>query len=268
MHILKFTQTTEPPETLFCYETLGWNDNGYPSAQYFTIEETLGFRSIVPQGISEILYETIGFNDAYLNSYDLYLYETIGFNDGGDESLVVYIFETIGFNEDGDGDLDYLSLYCPETIGFGDPGYNYIYDEHDITFTWKTRTNADPLYGYGATGYGLNTGYGDGNASNLVSFEIHIWKIDGPSTNRYLDNGLDTGGVEYDDRLTVQTITITDTNDPDADASYTLTVANNKSYNGGDFLYNMEVEIFVEDDNGVYSFPAVIVLDDWVVLHE
>jgi hypothetical protein len=46
-----------------------------------------------------------------------------------------------------------------------------------------------------------------------------------------------------------------------------LTVANNKSFNGGDFLYDMEVEIFVKDSNGVYSFGKMIVADDWIVPH-
>lgn len=264
MHILKFVQDTEPPTEYFItlYETIGFVESGYVSESSTTLSETIGFRDVVPGGISEICYETIGFNYSNIFGFDIQLEETLGFNDGSDESLVVYIAETIGWSDTNEWELG-DSVIIAETIGFGLSGFNYITDEHDITFTWRTRTK-DAATGYGATGYGVNVSYGDGDATGYSSFEIHIWKVGGAESNRYLDTD---PANEFDDRLTKQTITIADVGDPDANASYTLTVANNKSYNGGEFLYEMEAEVFVKDSNGVYSFGKMIVLEgDGVVV--
>ena len=436
MHILKFTLNSEPPETLFIYETIGFGDTLIPSGYYISYSETIGFRDVVPGGISELLLESIGFSDIPLISYTKILYESIGFNDGGDETLVVYCGETIGLSDGGEypDELD-NSFYLKETIGFNDSGYNYILNEHDITFTWRTRT-ADPTYGYGATEYGNIVSYGDGlpqtqyievlhtltnpgaetgdttgwtnetgslavrtgspdpysgsyyfygganvetiasqeidlitdgvsatdidneilyfnlsaycasysesdqgqliirykdnskveistdentlssvtpdqtwvkrginkspipantryidvilrcvriagtnndayfddiecytcNDSNtLTHFEIHIWKFDGPDTNRWLNSDPVN---EFEDRLTKEVIFITDSDDPDLDATYTLTVANNKSLNGGVFLYDIEAEIFVRRGDGVYSFPKIIKTDHFAVDNE
>ena len=265
MHVLKFTQETGEPSDILLDETIGFNDSVSIPSTGVTYTETLGFRAIVPEGISVIVYETIGFDDGTpLISYYINLWETVGFNDGADESLKVYVFETIGFNDSVAQDLDNQVL-CNESIGFGISGYHEMYVEHDITFSWRTRTNADPTYGYGASEYGAVVSFGDGDASNLSSFEVHIWKIDGPETNRWL-NSNPTG--EFDDRLTKQVITIADTDDPDADASYTLTIANNKSFSGGVFTSDLEVEIFVKDSNGVYSFPKIIKTNTLKVDHE
>lgn len=263
MHILKFTQDTTPPETIYCYETIGFGDNLSITGSSVNLQETIGFRALIPEGGSEFCYETIGFGDNLLPAISLLLYETIGFNDCADESLVVYCFETIGFSESMLGEQGDFVLR--ETIGFNEGGYNELYAEHDITFTWRTRTNSYPAYGYGASEYGEVISYGDGDASNLVSFEIQIWKIGGPESNRYLNS---SPAGEYDERLLVQSISIVDTDDPDANATYTLTIANNKTLNGGDFLSGMEVEVFTKDSNGVYSFPAVIVANELRVNHE
>jgi hypothetical protein len=105
MHILKFTQTTEPPETIYCYETIGWNDSGIVSEISFSVNETIGFRDVIPQGINELITETLGFGDSYILGFSVELEETIGFNDGGEETLVVYCFETIGWGDATDWEL-------------------------------------------------------------------------------------------------------------------------------------------------------------------
>jgi hypothetical protein len=265
MHVLKFILGGEPPETIYCDETIGFNETLTVSGSSLTLYETIGFRDVIPGGINELLYETIGFSDEDLMlTYDIEIYDTIGFQDGGDETLVVYCSEIIGFNDSIEQELS-NNIFCVETIGFGDSGYQYLYNEHDITFTWRTRTNADPTYGHGGAEYGGVVSYGDGDAANLVAFEIHIWKLGGPDTNRWLNSD---PAEEFDDRLTKQVITIADTGDPDADASYTLTIANNISFSGGVFTAELEAEIFVKDDNGVYSFPKIIVTDSFKVYHE
>lgn len=265
MHVLKFTLGGEPPESIFCDETIGFGDSLWVSETSLTIYETLGLRDVIPDSTFEVCYETIGFGeDDIILRYEIVLYDTIGFHDSADESLKVYCAETIGFGDSLDQDLD-NHIMCIETIGFGISGYHEMYVEHDITFTWRTRTNSNGAYGYGASEYGAIVSYGDGDAANLASFEIHIWKVGGPDSNRYLDS--DPAG-EFDERLTKQVIPIVDTGDPDADATYTLTIANNKTYGGGVFTSDIEAEIFVKDENGVYSFSKIIITDTLKVNHE
>lgn len=260
MHVLKFTQETGEPSGIFLDETIGFGDSVTNFEFSITYYESIGFNDIVPQGISEILYETIGFNESQpvFTSY-IACEETIGFDDSSDETLKVHCEETIGFDDDAIQDLA-LDILCNETIGFDESGYGLLINaEHDITISWRTRTNADATYGYGGAEYGSIVSYGDGDADNLASFEVHIWQVGGPDSNRYLNSN---PAGEFDERLTVQTITINDTGDPDADASYTLTIANNKSWNGGTFLSEMEVEVFVKDSDDIYSWPKIIVVED------
>lgn len=264
MHLLKFTIGGEEPESLYCDETIGFNDSSIISETSITLDETIGFRDVIPEDASLTVYETIGFAESLILSYDIDVSDTIGFNASSDETLKVYMEETIGFNDSIEQELS-NDITCIETIGFDVGGYNEIYNEHDIIFSWRTRTNSYPAYGYGASEYGEIVSYGDGDADNLVSFEIHLWKVGGPDSNRYL-NSDPTG--EFDERLTKQVISIADTGDPDADASYTLTIANNKSFNGGVFLPEIEAEIFVKDSNGVYSFSKIIITDTLKVYHE
>ena len=265
MHALKFTIGEGESSGIFLDETIGFQDSGTPSGYSLTASETLGFRAIVPEVTDVSVYETIGFAEGdYIISYDIEINETIGFHDSSDEALKVYIAETIGFNDSVIQGLA-LDIKCIETIGFEIGGYHEIYEEHDITFTWRTRTSSDPSYGYGGAEYGNVVSYGDGDADNLTSFEIHLWKVGGPDSNRYLDSN---PADEFDDRLTKQVLSIVDTGDPDADANYTLTIANNKSWNSGAFLSDIEAEIFVKDSNGVYSFSKIIITDTLKVDHE
>jgi len=259
MHLLKFTlEGGEPPSTIYCDETIGFGDSLSVVSTSLEIFETIGYYSIFPEGINEFIIDTIGFGESYpILSHDYEVYDTIGFYDSGDESLIVYCDDTIGFDDDVTQELS-NNVNCVETIGFNEITSHEIYLEYDIIFTWRTRTNSYPGYGYGAAEYGSFNSYGDGNASNLAAFEIHIWKVGGASSNRYL-NSNPVG--EFSERLLVQSIPIVDTNDPDADATYTLTAANNKSLNGGVFLPEVEAEVFVKDSNGLYSFPKIIVVD-------
>ena len=265
MHVLKFTQGEDTGDR-FLNETIGFGENITQIEQTVFFYETIGFRAIVPGTTEVSVYDTIGFGDGpIILSYDIYCFDTIGFNDTADEALNVFCYDTIGFNDDVSHELDWLDVTCIETIGFNDGGQNEIYDEHDITFTWRTRTNSYPSYGYGGAEYGNLVSYGDGDAAGLDEFEIHIWRVGGPDSNRWLNSN---PAGEFDDRLTVQSITINDTDDPDADASYTLTIANNISWNGGTFLPDVEVEVFVKDTSGVYSFAKIIITETLIVDHE
>lgn len=258
MHLLKFISDGTAPTTIYCDETIGFGDLLSFDGEVLFLYETIGYQARSPEGIAEIVYDTIGFGEEYPILFHNYeVFETIGFHDSADETLVVYCDDTIGFNDIVTQELT-DNVNCLETIGFDEVTSHQIYQEFDIVFTWRTRTNSYPAYGYGASEYGNIVSYGDGNASNLAAFEIHIWRVGGASSNRYL-NSNPVG--EFSERLLVQSIPIVDTNNPDADAIYTLTIANNKSLNGGVFLPEVEAEVFVKDSNGLYSFPKIIVVD-------
>ena len=263
MRVLKFLQDTEPPETIVCDETIGFGDLLIVSETSVFFYDTIGFSDKIPQGINEIVYETIGFGDLYITSTDILLYETIGFHDSSDESLKVLCIESIAFNDSIEQDLT-LDITCTESIGFGIGGFHEMYIEHDIIFSWRTRTK-DNIYGYGRSEYGSNTSYGDGDADGLATFEVHVWKLGGPESNRWLNSN---PAGEYDDRYHKEVINIVDTGDPDANATYTLTIANNKSYSGGIFISDFEVEVFVKNSDGVYSYPKIIITDTLKVPHE
>lgn len=265
MHILKFT-TGEISDVIILRETIGFNDSFRFSEVSVFLYESIGFRARTPSDIFYIdCLDTIGFNETGpILTYAVDCYETIGFYDAGDESLNVFCYDSIGFNDISE-EIFTRNVECYETIGFDIRGYyEVITDEHDITFTWRTRTNIVP-YGYGRAGYGDVVGYGDGNASNLVSFELQIWRVGGPESNRYLNTN---PAGEYNQRLTKQVIPIVDTDDPDADATYTLTAADNKTFSGGDFTYELEAEIFTKDENGVYSFSRIILTNSLKINHE
>lgn len=265
MHVLKFTLGggEGPGLDVFIDETIGFAETLSIASFSVNVEDTIGLRGLPVEIKFENVEETIGFNDSVVDGFEVILEENIGFNDSADETLFVYITESIGF-----GDVEQHGLAnivnCNETIGFDISGYNIIDNPHDITFTWRTRTNSNPSYGYGGSEFGAIVSYGDGDASNLVSFEIQIWKPNGPVNTRYLD-GTTPNNV---DRLAKYVITITDTDDPDADATYTLTAANNISISGGEFSDQLEIEVFVKDTSGTYSFAKALLTDTLKVYHE
>jgi len=265
MHVLKFTLEggEGPGLDVVIDESIGFGETLSIASSSVLVEDTIGLRGIPVEIKFEEITETIGLGDSSESAFSVLLEETIGLNDSGDDTFNVYLVETIAFNDTVERALS-NNITCNETIGFDLTGYNIIDNPHDITFTWRTRTNVDPSYGYGAAEYGAIVSYGDGDASNLVSFEIHIWKPNGPSNSRYLD-GTTPNNV---DRLTKQVITITDTGDPDADATYTLTAANNVSFSGGVFSDQVEIEVFVKDSNGTYSFAKALLTDALKVYHE
>lgn len=256
MRVLKFTQTTEAPTTIFCYETIGFGDGLSIGESSVLISDSIGFRDVIPVGEQfENLIETMGFDDSFVLLAPLNLVDTIGFNDSGDQTGTVTCFETIGLN---DGYTDsFNEPFCVETIGFhsggessGGTGF------YDIIFTWFTRSS-DNLAGYGASEYGANLSYGEGN-TNLTAFELHFWG-GRPENNRILDEG---EGAVMAGRFLHLIIPIADSSDPDADATYTLTAATNIALGDNlQFRYNMAVEIYVQNADGVFSYPKYIYVD-------
>lgn len=258
MHVLKFTSEggTGPGLDVVIYESIGFAETLAVASSSVSVEDTIGLRGLPIEIKFEDVTETLGLGDSVTSAFEVFLEETLGLNDSGDDSFNVYLVETIGFDDESDLTLANI-INCNETIGFDISGYNIIDNPHDITFTWRTRTNANPAYGYGGAEYGAIVSYGDGDADNLDEFEIQIWKPNGPNNTRYLD-GTTPNNV---DRLAKYTITITDTGDPDDDAVYTLTSANNISISGGEFSDQLEIEVFVKDTNGTYSFAKALLTD-------
>jgi hypothetical protein len=125
-----------------------------------------------------------------------------------------------------------ITIQIEEHIGFAETFSSY--KTLNYSLTWRTRTKK-LNYGYGTAGYGDAVSYGDGDVtSELAKFRVKVIRL------------------SDDELLRTDDITISDTTDPDADASYTYTVAMNESDNGY-YEPNIRFEVYQIDINNNVS---------------
>ena len=243
MKIFKFTVggSGELPTTYYLNEIIGFNDTfSFKQTYYSEFIESIGFSDQLVMGT--VFYnisfsDTIGFGENLTLVLPETLEENIGFNDNMYQPFYVANLESIGFNDEVSPRMIY-SITLEENIGFVEVGNAYKTVGYKIT--WRTRTR-NPSFGYGGAEYGANVSYGDGNASDLYSFRVKVYRTSDSQLLRNLD------------------IVITDTDNPDDDAEYIYTSAYNISDNGY-FEPNLTFEVYqIDTDSNVSPVNNIII---------
>lgn len=249
-------------------ETVGFNDTiNVIAGLYVEINETVAFNDESEMyGLLEVLTEDVGFNESLGNDIWEHISATAGFGD----SLVLDGFEsledTVGFQdepyEDGTSDqfetvgfddelvVDLFTFDFGEDLEFRDYAYIHKIEEYNFVFKWKAAYNlSQHPYGFGASIYGDNVSYGDDpSSSDLAYYSIIMGDVVHPGLRPY-------PSADYYRCLRVhRQVTISDSGDPDAYATYTLTPTDNKLMNDfGIFFHSFWVEVFVRDTSGRWS---------------
>ena len=206
MKVLKFTVggSGELPTTYYLNEIMGFGDSMSVKQTYYSeFTESIGFNDQLIMGT--IFYnisfsDTIGFGETITLVLPENLEEGIGFNDDMYQPFYVANQEGVGFDDEVSPRMVY-SITLEENIGFVEVGN--VYKNVDYKITWRTRTR-NPSFGHGGAEYGANVSYGDGNASDLYSFRVKVYRTSDSQLLRNLD------------------IVITDTDNPDDDGTYKL----------------------------------------------
>ena len=229
MKVLKFVigGGEEPPDTYYIEETLGFNASFVVTETKVHVYETLGLK-VYPEKVELFeITETIGLGDVEFWDDTRYINEIIGFNDAPYQPDWAGAIANIGLN-DTVQNFKTITIQVEENFGFSDTVG--VYSDITYSLTWRTRTKK-LNYGYGTAGYGDSVSYGDGDVTDeLAKFRVKVIRL------------------SDDTLLRTDDITINDTTDPDADASYEYSVAMNISDNGY-YEPNLRFEVYQVDVN-------------------
>lgn len=230
MKVLKFIGG-ELGDTEYIEETLGLGDTLFMSESLVPLMEILGlgdWKSVIAE---ESFTDTIGLGDGYTMILPHEIIEILGLGDILYQYNYTEILEQLGL---GDSISESMDIYVEidENIGFTDSGYSYMIINYQLR--WRTRTKK-LTYGYGATLYGDQTSYGDGDViDELKEFKVKVIRLSDLAV------------------LRTDTITIVNKQYPDGSAQYEYTAAMNVSDNSY-FEPNLRFEIYQVDINDIWS---------------
>jgi hypothetical protein len=234
MKIFKFTQGGDPfPETYFLSAGLRFNAAmGYEIFIKALCFEGLGIRAIKGEIIRLFATENLGLRDKISELFSMV--ETMGLS--AEEFRVGwgYFSEQLALAANMNV-IKTISISITENMALAESG-SVAVNIVDYALTWRTRTRTNQV-GYGATGYGQVTGYGDGVCVDVHHFIVKVYRLSDNSLRR------------------TQVISIADQANPDNDAAFTYTWQMNLSDNNWQFQNSLRFEIYEVDMNGVYS-PA------------
>jgi hypothetical protein len=230
MKVLKFIGG-ELGDTEYIEETIGLGDShSILMIMREAFAETIGFDA-GDMGRQMYLTESLGLGDGYTMILPHEIIEILGLGDILYQYNYTEILEQLGL---GDSISESMDIYVEidENIGFTDSGYSYMIMNYQLR--WRTRTKKF-TYGYGATLYGDQTSYGDGDViDELKEFKVKVIRLSDLAV------------------LRTDTITIVNKQYPDGSAQYEYTAAMNVSDNSY-FEPNLRFEIYQVDINDIWS---------------
>lgn len=239
MKVLKFVSDAALPDIVYIEDTLQFAESHSGPITYKSISESdiLAFSDTIAQIaiVIEQITDTLEFDDDHYQKLPMTIADTLEFLETlYDPFWIDDMYDTLEFDESHSQNITY-SVQISDNWGFVESGHHAIDCDWDIT--WRTRTHR-PSYGYGKAEYGSLVSYGDGDAVGLAEFKVEIYKTSTMSL------------------LRSSTITIADTGDPDADASYTYTAAFNIADNGY-YEPNLTIKVYQIDTNSNVSLAEI-----------
>jgi hypothetical protein len=186
--------------------------------------------------MSPIIYESVYFRKSWaIDSNHKYPIDGVVFRDFCDGNVPstyeMELTEDVVFDNSVPEIVDNLyEMYLEEKAVFKD-----YFQPLSYTISWRCRTRR-PGIGYGGTEYGYQQGYGEGDASDIEKFRVKVYSF-----------------LTWDSEATLARdfeITISDTTQPDDDATFTYTEAMQRTDHSGELPVLCYFEVYQIDTNG------------------
>jgi hypothetical protein len=236
MKIFKFTSGGSPfPDIYYFSETISFTDIfDYDIFYKALLSENLLLHSIGGSIYNYLLEEVLTLRGSV--GYPEYLNEILELSDLMEQWGWGDFFEGLQLSDSCIPRMVY-SISLNENLALVESG-TYNLAKVDYKVTWRSRSR-QPLVGYGKAGYGIETGYGEGDCTDLKAFKIRVYTMPAHTLKR------------------TATITIVDTQNPDDDAEYIYTSAFNLADNTT-FKSNLRFEVTQVDQDDIESPVASI----------